>query len=72
MVVKKTVTYREITVAIGILVAMVIALTLWIKTPGEKITESGSMPLSRIGSIALPIQISEHLQELSFELLQNR
>jgi hypothetical protein len=37
-VVKKTITYREITVAIGILVAMVIALTLWISDPAEKIT----------------------------------
>ena len=35
---KKTITYREITVAIGILVAMVIALTLWIKDPGEAFT----------------------------------
>ena len=37
-VVKKTITYREITVAIGILVAMVIALTLWIKNPQEAAT----------------------------------
>lgn len=43
-VVKKTITYREITVAIGILVAMVIAFTLWIHDPQDTITgfESGS------------------------------
>lgn len=41
-VVKKTVTYREITIAIGVIVAMVvIALTLWIRVPGENLSGSG-------------------------------
>ena len=44
MVVKKTITYREITVAIGILVAMVIALTLWITEPRETMTGFESRP----------------------------
>jgi hypothetical protein len=42
--VKKSITYREITVAIGIIVAMVIALTLWIRVPKEKVTGSGPAP----------------------------
>ena len=41
---KKTITYREITVAIGILVAMVIALTLWIKEPRETMTGFETRP----------------------------
>ena len=35
---KKTITYREITLAIGILVAMVIAVTLWVKDPRQGVT----------------------------------
>lgn len=42
--VKKTITYREITVAIGILVAVVIALTLWISEPRETMTGFESRP----------------------------
>ena len=42
---KKSVTYREITVGIGILVALVIALTLWMRAPGEKVSGSQTMPL---------------------------
>jgi len=38
--VKRSITYREITVAIGILVAMVIVLSLWIGVPD--LTVSGS------------------------------
>jgi flagellar basal body-associated protein FliL len=38
--VKKSITYREITVAIGILVALVIALTFW--ATGEREDFSGS------------------------------
>lgn len=38
MNVKRTITYREITVAIGILVAMVIGLTLWVSDPGDGVT----------------------------------
>ena len=34
---KRSVTYREVTVAIGVLVAMVIALTLWIGYPQKEI-----------------------------------
>lgn len=33
---KKTITYREITIAIGVLVAMVIALTLWTRLPEKQ------------------------------------
>ena len=35
---KPSITYREITVAIGILVAMVVALTLWMGLPGTEIS----------------------------------
>lgn len=35
---KKSVTYREITIAIGVLVAMVIALTLWTREPGAAVS----------------------------------
>jgi hypothetical protein len=38
--VKRSITYREITIAIGILVAMVIALTLWTRVPEEKLSGS--------------------------------
>lgn len=34
--VKRSVTYREVTVAIGIVVAMVIALTLWVGFPDKE------------------------------------
>ena len=40
--VKKSVTYREITIAIGVLVAMVIALTLWSRQAGETLSGSDS------------------------------
>ena len=40
--VKKSITYKEITVAIGILVAMVIALTLWIRVPDSDVSVSAS------------------------------
>lgn len=33
---KISVTYREVTVAIGVVVAMVIALTLWVGFPDEE------------------------------------
>lgn len=64
MVVKKAVTYREITVAIGILVAMVIALTLWINKPGEKITEVRAQHRN-IPSVDLRTQLRQSLQDLS-------
>lgn len=41
---KKTVTYREITVAIGIVVAMVIVLTLWIRVPVKTAPQSEDSP----------------------------
>lgn len=40
--VKKSITYREITVAIGILVALVIALTFWGTGAREDFSGSGS------------------------------
>lgn len=33
---KNAITYRDVTIAIGIIVAMVIALTLWTWEPGEQ------------------------------------
>ncbi|MEX1238427.1 MAG: hypothetical protein WEB30_01870 [Cyclobacteriaceae bacterium] len=39
---KKTITYREITIAIGVIVAMVIALTLWTRVPEEKLSRSNT------------------------------
>lgn len=41
-VVKKSVTYREITIAIGVLVAMVIALTLWTREAGDTLSGTDS------------------------------
>lgn len=35
---KRSITYREITVGIGILVAMAIALSLWMGVPGTDIS----------------------------------
>lgn len=40
--VKTSVTYREITIAIGVLVAMVIALTLWTRESGETLSGTDS------------------------------
>lgn len=40
--VKRNITYREITIAIGIIVAMVIALTLWTMVPEEKLSLTGT------------------------------
>jgi hypothetical protein len=37
-IVKKFITYREITVVIGILVALVIVLTLWVRKPGQSVS----------------------------------
>lgn len=45
---KKSITYREITVAIGIVVAMVIVLTLWIRTP-MTVSRSESTPTENPG-----------------------
>lgn len=46
MVVKRSITYREITVAIGILVAAVIVMTLWIKNPETTVTGSDARPVT--------------------------
>jgi hypothetical protein len=46
--VKKTITYREITIAIGILVAMVVALTLWTRSPEEKLSGSVTSTTPRL------------------------
>jgi len=43
-IVKKFITYREITVAIGILVALVIVLTLWVRKPGQSVSGSDRTP----------------------------
>jgi len=48
--VKKSITYREITIAIGILVAMVIALTLWTRVPEKKLSGPGGTS----GHVSLP------------------
>jgi hypothetical protein len=37
-IVRKSVTYRHITLAIGILVAVLIALTLWNASPGNTVS----------------------------------
>jgi len=42
--VKKSITYKEITVAIGIIVAMVIAITLWIRVPEHEVSGAASTP----------------------------
>ena len=64
---RKTVTYREITVAIGVLVAMVIALTLWVNTPADKITESDSPTHMSSPMVGLRTQFVQSLQDLSSE-----
>lgn len=42
--VKRSITYREITVAIGIIVAMVVALTMWMGLPGSEISATDVHP----------------------------
>ena len=37
-IVRKSVTYMHVTLAIGILVAVLIALTLWTATPGDMVS----------------------------------
>lgn len=47
--VKKTITFKTITVAIGVLVAVMIALTLWIRTPEEaSLTRFPSRPQATV------------------------
>ncbi|MGC1242754.1 MAG: hypothetical protein WA874_14280 [Chryseosolibacter sp.] len=53
-------TYREITIAIGILVAMVIALTLWTRVPGDNLSGADSR-------LSLPIA-AEYLLEPAISL----
>jgi len=52
--VKKSITYKEITIAIGILVALVIALTLWIHEPGLKFSGYGDSRELLLNSPSLP------------------
>lgn len=49
---KKTITYREITIAIGILVAMVVALTLWTRDPEEKLSGRSTSTAVNLSSTA--------------------
>jgi hypothetical protein len=46
MDVKMSVTLRVVTVAVGILVAMVIALTMWLRSPETTSTDSTSIATS--------------------------
>lgn len=69
MVVKRTITYREVTVAIGILVAVVIAFTLWVKAPAEKITKSGFRSHMSLPTIGVQITIKDHFQNLPSKIL---
>jgi hypothetical protein len=50
--VKNPITYRKITLAVGILVALVIVLTLWINRPGEKMADSGASTMIGMPSLA--------------------
>lgn len=49
---KKSVTYREITVAIGIVVAVVIALTLWIRVPETGVSDAKANSRLRLPTTA--------------------
>ena len=49
---KPSITYREITVAIGILVAMVVALTLWMGLPGMEISATDGGEVYGVTSFA--------------------
>lgn len=60
---KKLITYRVVTVAIGILVALVIVLTLWVKKPGH--TVSG---FNRAPQLEMPLSAKKVL-ETTFSLL---
>ena len=62
---KKTITYREITIAIGVLVAMVIALTLWTRTPGEPVSRSRTP-----GEVMLP-STAKYLLGTALKLLNS-
>lgn len=54
-----SITFRVITVAIGILVAMVIAVTLWFKTPAQT---SATTPLS-LPSLPIPTSLKLFVEE---------
>ena len=55
--VKKSISFRVITMTIGILVAMVIALTLWIGAPGRT---SKTLPSSPESAVPLAKSYLEH------------
>jgi hypothetical protein len=63
-IVKKLITYRGITVAIGILVALVIVLTLWVKKPGHPVSGFNRTPQPE-----MPLSVKNVL-ETTFSLLQ--
>ena len=58
MDVKMSVTFRVVTVAVGILVAMVIALTMWIGAPETTSTGSSSI------SPTLPFTVKTYIRVL--------
>lgn len=58
MGVKKLIDHREITLAIGILVAVVIALTLWIAGPRTELTGSNALPALQVPAPKKAVQSS--------------
>jgi hypothetical protein len=50
-IMKQRITYKEVTLALGILVALLVALTLWVTNPAEK-QSSQSVILPYISSLA--------------------
>jgi hypothetical protein len=65
--VKRSITYREITVAIGVIVAMVIALSLWMGLPGSEVSGTNAHPVYDLPSSArtFVLNISTDLFEQS-------
>ena len=50
--VKRSITYKEITVAIGILVAVVVAMSLWMGFPGMEVSGVNPHPVYDLPSSA--------------------
>lgn len=63
---RKSVNYRHVTLVIGILVALVIALTLWTAAPAEVV--SGERSLHSTGFVPSAGDLIEAASRLVFDL----
>jgi hypothetical protein len=58
--VKKHITYKDVTLILGILVAMIIAFTLWIRTPG--ISETSPAGSSSLPAVPKPPSVTSVIE----------